>query len=266
MDLRDPPQILVHFYRAAVQHADVWRQRLDATTNWAVVTTAAVITFAFGNRQAPHFVVLVTLVFDFFFLLMETRRYQMYNLWQRRIRTLHRFLIAPVFRTDDESRVLSEEKLAGLAADLGRTVPAIPLLGALGYRIRRNYGPLVTIVLLTWLLKLYIHPQVAAHVPEFVHRAAVGLIPGRWILAAVTIFFTCFAFLAIRAPSEQMSEWRELPAPIDRIPGIKLPGAEKRVTGADVEPECAEEEPAPEQASAPTEEGPGTPGTAGEER
>lgn len=28
---------MVHFFRAEVQRANVWRQRLDTTTNWAVV-------------------------------------------------------------------------------------------------------------------------------------------------------------------------------------------------------------------------------------
>ena len=38
---------MVHFFRAEVTRANVWRQRLDTTTNWAVVTTGAVISFAF---------------------------------------------------------------------------------------------------------------------------------------------------------------------------------------------------------------------------
>ena len=30
---------LVHLYRGEVARANVWRQRLDATTNWAVIVT-----------------------------------------------------------------------------------------------------------------------------------------------------------------------------------------------------------------------------------
>jgi uncharacterized membrane protein len=37
---------MVHFFRAEIQRANVWRQRLDATTNWAVITTGAAIAFA----------------------------------------------------------------------------------------------------------------------------------------------------------------------------------------------------------------------------
>ena len=138
---------IAHLYRGEMYRSKIWRTRLDATTNWAVVTTAAVITFSFGSRETEDFVVLVALVFDFFFLFMEARRYQMYNLWQRRIRVLHRFLIAPALvdggQLAPETR---ERKLSELAADLGRTTPALSLAAALGYRIRRNYGPLVTLV------------------------------------------------------------------------------------------------------------------------
>ena len=30
---------MVHQFRAEVQRANIWRQRLDTTTNWAVITT-----------------------------------------------------------------------------------------------------------------------------------------------------------------------------------------------------------------------------------
>jgi len=44
---------MVHFFRAEVQRANVWRQRLDTTTNWAVVTTGAAIALAF-NKEVHH--------------------------------------------------------------------------------------------------------------------------------------------------------------------------------------------------------------------
>ncbi len=37
---------MVHYYRAEVQRSNTWRTRLDNTTNWAVVSTSAAITFA----------------------------------------------------------------------------------------------------------------------------------------------------------------------------------------------------------------------------
>lgn len=232
MQPRDAPQVLVHFYRASVMHADVWRQRLDATTNWAVVTTAAIITFAFGGRESAPFVLLLALLFDTFFLVMESRRYQSYNLWQRRIRYLHQFLVAPALRGDPEvSTERIQDGLNALAVDLGRNLPAMPLWAAMGYRIRRNYGPLVTLVIVTWLLKLYVHPDVAASWSDFVFRAHMGPLPGSWVLLGVALFFGLYIGLAVKAPSERMRDWSDVPAPIERILPDSLLGKARREEG-----------------------------------
>ena len=34
---------MVHFYRGEVQRSNVWRTRLDTTTNWAVITAQFVV-------------------------------------------------------------------------------------------------------------------------------------------------------------------------------------------------------------------------------
>lgn len=218
MDHSNPPQVLVHLYRAAVSHADTWRQRLDATTNWAVITTAAVLTFSFGSSDSPHFIVLLALLFVVFFLLMESRRYQAYNLWQRRIRVLHRAIIVPALKPPEEvDRDLVETLLGKLADDIGSWFPAIPLWAAIGYRVRRIYGPLVTLILLTWFLKLYAHPRSARSFLEYIDRATVGLVPGAAVMVGVGIFFCFCVVLALLGPSEQMKEWSSLPSPIDRI-------------------------------------------------
>ena len=42
--------VMIHFYRGEIQRSTVWRQRLDATTNWAVLTTAAMLSFSLRRR------------------------------------------------------------------------------------------------------------------------------------------------------------------------------------------------------------------------
>lgn len=218
MDRRDPPQVLIHFYRAAVGHADVWRNRLDATTHWAVVTTAAVVTFGFGGNNDPHFVVLMALLFDFLFLYMEARRYQVYQRWMWRLRLLHHYMIVPALRGgDDPPDEVIQEKWDQLADDLGRTVPRIGVLSSIGYRVRRNYGPLITLILLVWGLKLYIHPDVATSFGEMVARARVGVLPGEVVLIGLGVGLITLIVLAMRAPTEQMKDWVTLPSPIGRI-------------------------------------------------
>ena len=221
--------LLAHFYRASVMHADVWRQRLDATTNWAVVTTAAVITFAFGEAQAPHYVLLMALVFTSLFLVMESRRYQIYRVWEVRIRSLHQFVMAPALRgetasdsadgpdEDDEAVAAAEAGLAGIADHLASTRPRVTLFQAAGYRIRRNYGPLFTIILLAWLLKLWASPEPISNLTVFVERASVGILPGAWILGGAALFFLASIVAALAAPSEHMIDWTEEASPAGRL-------------------------------------------------
>ena len=210
--------VLVHFYRAVVSHADVWRQRMDATTNWAAATTAAMVTFAFGDPRAPHAVLLLAVGFDAIFLLMESRRYQMYDLWRRRFRTLNQYLVAPVLSPDggpDAQRI--RENLALVAEDLGRTVPHLGLADAVGYRIRRNYGYLLLAGLAALLVKLETHPEPGADWVEMLRRAGVGVAPGWSVVLGVAVFaFGCLT-LAVRAPSERMLNWTTVPTPAEQL-------------------------------------------------
>lgn len=48
---------MVHFYRGEVQRSNVWRNRLDATTNWAVITAGATLSFVFSSADNPHFAI-----------------------------------------------------------------------------------------------------------------------------------------------------------------------------------------------------------------
>ncbi|HEX2190932.1 MAG TPA: DUF2270 domain-containing protein [Longimicrobiaceae bacterium] len=209
--------VLVHFYRAVVSHMDVWRQRMDATTNWAAATTAAMVTFSFGSVDSPHFVLLLALGFDGVFLLMESRHYQVFDLWRRRFRLLNRYLVVPVL-TDGASSSPEEQRdaLARVAEDLGRMVPHLRLAQAMGYRIRRNYAHLFAVGLVAWVLKLEVHPAAAESVGELVRRAAVGVVPGPAVMALLGAVGVCVLVLALRAPSEQMVDWTDPPAPLDR--------------------------------------------------
>ena len=208
----------MHFFRAVVSHADVWRQRMDATTNWAAATTAAMVTFAFGDPAAPHVVLLLAIAFDAIFLLMESRRYQTYDLWRRRFRTLNHYLVAPALAPGaGPSNQEIRENLALVAADLGRTVPYLGIAEAVGYRIRRNYGYLFVAVITAWLLKLEMHPTGGAGWAAMIDRARVGVAPGEWVAGAVAALALLALVLAALAPSERMLDWRSVPAPAERL-------------------------------------------------
>jgi uncharacterized membrane protein len=210
-------QVYVHFYRAVVGHMDVWRQRMDATTNWSAATTAAMVTFSFSSADSPHFVLLLALAFNLMFLLMESRRYQVFDLWRRRFRQLNRFMIAPVLAPrigPDEAE--SQAALERVAADLGRTVPHLSLFEAAGYRIRRNYAYVVGVTLMAWLLKLEVHPTAATELGDLVRRAEVGQLQGPYVMVLIGLLLAVLVVLAVRAPSDQMLNWAPLPGVASR--------------------------------------------------
>lgn len=211
-----PEQTLVHFYRAVVAHMDVWRQRMDATTNWAAATAAGMITFSFGAPESPHFVLLLALAFQGVFLLMESRRYQTFDLWRRRFRSLNRHLVAPVLRDDPDVTTESRAALAALAVELGRLVPQINLWGAAGYRIRRNYGYLFGVTLVAWLLRLQMLAGRDAGTGAIFAEARIGAIPGPVVAASVMATALAGAVLAFLAPSERMLDWAAVPPPLAR--------------------------------------------------
>ena len=210
--------VLVHFYRAVVSHADVWRVRMDATTNWAAATTAGMVTFSFGNPESPHLVLLLAVVFDAIFLVMESRRYQVYDLWRRRFRVLNQYLVSPVLdpATPVDERVI-EENLARVASDLGRTVPHLSLIDAIGYRIRRNYAYLFGALVLAWLAKLELHPTPATSPWALIERAAIGPLSGAIVMGGILAIVVIGLVLTLRAPSEGMLNWTTIPSPAGRL-------------------------------------------------
>jgi len=93
---------MVHFYRGELARSNTWRTRLDATTNWAVVSAGAALTFVFGARDNPHFVLLLVFALLLTFLYIEARRYRYYVLWAYRVHLLETdflaAMLAPPFR------------------------------------------------------------------------------------------------------------------------------------------------------------------------
>lgn len=217
--------IVQHFYRATVLHADVWRRRLDATTNWAVVTTAAIVTFAFSDVSHPHSALLFSIPFISLFILMESRRYQMYDMWRHRVRLLNRFFVAPALDCAHHlppQRIDAE--LSAIAHQIGTSVPRLGILDAIGYRIRRNYGFLFTAILIIWFIKIWSHPEPLEDASELIARADVGNIPGTFTFVMIALFAGFVSFLAARAPTERMRDWHELAPPLHRLlhPNEKL--------------------------------------------
>ena len=177
---------MIHFYRGEVQRSNTWRNRLDTTTNWAVITAGATLSFVFSSPHNPHFVIPINSLLVVIFLLMEARRYRYYEIWSSRVRILETgyfaHLLAPENRPTDEAWA---EHLAG---DLMTPHFTITELEAVGRRLRRNYLWIFALLALSWNLKVYLSPLPARDFDAFIERAQVGLVPG-WIVFVIGVVF-----------------------------------------------------------------------------
>jgi uncharacterized membrane protein len=173
---------MVHFFRAEVHRANLWRQRLDTTTNWAVVATGAAISFSFSEPQGHSGVILLNMLLITMFLWIEARRYRYYELWSSRVRLMETdffasMLVPPFSPSPDWAETLAEHLL--------QPHFSISILEAVGRRLRRNYWWLFIVLMLAWLGKLYLQPIVASSLPVVYARAAFGPVPGGWVIATV---------------------------------------------------------------------------------
>ncbi|MBK7393768.1 MAG: DUF2270 domain-containing protein [Chloracidobacterium sp.] len=226
---------MAHFYRGEIQRSNVWRGRLDATTNWAVITAGATLSFVFSSPDNPHFAIPINTLLVSIFLFMEARRYRYYEVWANRVRVLETGYFAPMLshRTVPPDKDWAEH----IAADLITPHFTISEWEAVGRRLRSNYLWIFVLLSLSWTLKIYIHPSpipVASEADRkifwdlFFQRATVGLTPG-WMVVLfgalfnATIIFVAFSTLKLRDassevlplesfewhPLKQVSDWAE---------------------------------------------------------
>jgi uncharacterized membrane protein len=199
---------MIHLYRAEVTRANLWRNRLDTTTNWAVVTTAAALTFSFGSPQNPHFVLLLMLGLVLSFLNTEARRYSYYALWYHRVRMLETEffakMLAPPFQPSPDWGEALHDSLMSPSFLISRPE-------ALARRYRRNYVWIVTLLLVSWGIKLMIHPYLAITAHDVIQRAAIGhLISGGWVIGAV---ITSYAGLTLLTAGIELHYRNHRPVP-----------------------------------------------------
>jgi uncharacterized membrane protein len=189
---------LIHLYRGEITRANTWRNRLDTTTNWAVITAGATLSFAFGDPFNPHFVILINSLLVAFFLFMEARRYRYYEIWSSRVRVIETGYFAQML---ERGGVIDEEWAEHLASDLLTPNFTISEWEAVGRRLRRNYLWLFALLAASWNLKVYLHPVPARDFGIFLDRATIGVVPG-WAVLMIGIIFNAavivFAIATVR--------------------------------------------------------------------
>ena len=209
---------MVHFYRGEVQRSNAWRTRLDATTNWAVITAGATLSFVFSSPDNPHFAIPINSILVSIFLFMEARRYRYYEVWANRVRVLETGYFAPMLshRTIPPDKEWADH----ISSDLLKPHFTISEWEAVGRRLRANYIWIFILLASSWALKVYLHPYPAPTLEIFLNRAQVGLVPGWLVIAVGFIFNLAVFFIAVGTlklkdassevqPSEEI-EWNPL--------------------------------------------------------
>ena len=208
---------LAHLYRGEMYRSTIWRTRLDTTSNWAVVTTGIALSVTFSNVAAtPLPIVLISFLLAAF-LLFEARRYQFFDVWNTRVRVLENHFYEPMLVGGDSRK--DREWNQVLAADLRRMQLHTSLVDAIGLRLRRNYGWIFGIQVVSYCAKIAVHPTPLTSFTELWDRAAVGPIPGHAVLVAGLFFYGGLAAIAALTyhPLKRVQRLPDLATGTDRL-------------------------------------------------
>ena len=174
--------MLGDFYRGEVSQLTNESRRIDMSSDWAVAVMAAIITLTFSGRSIPAYLLFVGMAATCVFLLFETRRYRTYDARRSRIRMLEENVYANAL---DPEGVTHEDWRVELGDDLRRPTLKISFREALSRRIRRVYGPLLTVLGAAWVLKITLFaPDRSA-----IEAAELPALGGEYVIAAVAVFY-----------------------------------------------------------------------------
>ncbi|MDO4244835.1 MAG: DUF2270 domain-containing protein [Deinococcus sp.] len=187
---------LIHLYRAEVGKMTAYRQRLDMTTNWSVVTTAGLASFALGDVNNSHATFLFAMFMNYFFLRLEARRFRTYEIAHHRVRIMERFFYPAMLGDQVDA---NWHQL--LLAELGKPRSPMTRNDALGWRLGRNYLWIYTAVLLAWFAKLdlSVPKGFLLEFPDAFALADIGSFPGWIVFTGVFLFYAYLIWLALRA-------------------------------------------------------------------
>lgn len=157
VESRDYFTVLSHFYRGELGRIMEWRRRLDITTNWAIMAATAMITFGFGAAENFSLPFLFADYLVLLLLVIEARRYRIYDAFRSRVRALEVNFILPVMRREAavpgggwEEKL--ERDLLSPGAELGAATAVLR-------RFRRNYVWIFLLIAAAWIAKIWIHSR-----------------------------------------------------------------------------------------------------------
>ena len=199
---------MVHLYRGELSRANTWRQRLDSTTNWAVITAGAGISFALGNATGHHGVIILNMLLITLFLFIEARRYRYYELFASRVRLMETDFFATMFVPPFGP---AADWAEAMAENLLHPHFTVSMWEAVGRRFRRNYLWIYVILAIAWVAKSSLFPTPLTTWDEFVTRSAIGPVPGESVIIAGVVFLILLFAMGIVTIRLQQASGEVLP-------------------------------------------------------
>jgi uncharacterized membrane protein len=193
----EAPEIgaIAHLYRGEVYRSTIWRTRLDATTNWSVVTLGLALSITYSNNNATPLPLVLVGILIVGFLGLEARRYRYFNVWRARTRWMERHFYAPMLHGEDVASIGEWQRV--LAKDYDRPRYHISFLRAVGRRLRRNYIWIFAIQGTAYYGKVVVHPAPIGSLAELWQRTAIGPLPGELMVVLGFVFYGSLLAIAI---------------------------------------------------------------------
>lgn len=203
---------LVHLYRGELYRANSWRLRLDTTTNWAILTTAGLLSFTFSGQGHTHWVILLGIPLIFTLLAYEARRFRFFDVWRFRVRMLEENFYGPLLRRDPVSP--DQNWGVTVAKDLLEPRFKLGFRAAVRARFTRNYWVIFVLLLGAWGVKVFTEPQQARGWADI--RANLEATSPSWwlplvyVAAVIALMLVIYLIFPHSVTSEQ-SYWEDKP-------------------------------------------------------
>lgn len=174
----------------------MWRQRLDATTNWAILATTGVVTFALGSANVSHIVFMLANMMVFLLMVIEGRRYRYYDAYRARVRIMEAHFYVPIIMRN--SQHLEGNWRSLLSEDMLIPSFKMSLAQAVGKRLNQNYCWIFLVILCSLFLKILMHFPHSDTMTGFIdaiHRSQPLIPLFYWVI--FVIFYSALVYLAV---------------------------------------------------------------------
>jgi uncharacterized membrane protein len=211
---------MAHLYRGELQRSLSWRLRLDTTTNWAIVTTAGMLTFSVNNPQYASQTLLAGMYAVLMFLVLEAQRFRFFDVFHSRLRLVEENFYGPLLRRDLHSPMRDWSDC--VADDLRVPHFHLSLRQAIRARLGRVYASLLAALIVGWILVVAF--QVRPVDSGWFEVLAIGVVPG-WVPVLLVLGLFVFLLVCIMtAPPlprlNEASRQRRPPDPAREVPDL----------------------------------------------